>query len=376
INDTLRDGAQEQTIRATAVAWLSGDLCADSFLPPGKVADYFGFQYLRDSDDCEMGHNSEFAAMAAAVMLETLNATQREWLIQYAYEEAGEIDAASITDIHFGTNDEIIYGRFPMQMAFRELLDEGRESLSRDRMEAYSEEMYMLDGKFTHGRAKVFTRVLNSLNATQRAHLDELGCMTEWPDHTDLELFDKSHGNFIKTLYTTFAGQLLSWYKGSQEADAYFAPERVANYFGLFYLKDISSIMTHNVTIDADATKDLGEQMLETLTSAQQEKISGIVDAQRADYGDYYVARLDLTAELRAALNGHRAPDEAKVMALSAEVGRLDARVAHLYAITFAELYHNMTAKQLEDMVKLRNLEEYPCSGTFYYSWNQQEPEV
>ena len=37
----------------------------DSFFPPGKVADFWGFQYLRDNDPSEMGHNTDFLTRAA-----------------------------------------------------------------------------------------------------------------------------------------------------------------------------------------------------------------------------------------------------------------------------------------------------------------------
>ena len=43
-----------------AAAFLTGDLGSDSFFPPGKVADFWGFQYLRDNDPSEMGHAGDF----------------------------------------------------------------------------------------------------------------------------------------------------------------------------------------------------------------------------------------------------------------------------------------------------------------------------
>ena len=35
-------------------------MCSDTFLPPWKVSDYFGFQYMRDIDANERGHNTDF----------------------------------------------------------------------------------------------------------------------------------------------------------------------------------------------------------------------------------------------------------------------------------------------------------------------------
>ncbi len=50
IGQTLSDGAQRNTSAFDALAFLTGLLGADSFFPPGKVADFWGFKYLRDND--------------------------------------------------------------------------------------------------------------------------------------------------------------------------------------------------------------------------------------------------------------------------------------------------------------------------------------
>ena len=43
MEQTLSDQAQQATIAFDALAFLTGDACSDTFLPPGKVADYAGF---------------------------------------------------------------------------------------------------------------------------------------------------------------------------------------------------------------------------------------------------------------------------------------------------------------------------------------------
>ena len=47
---TLSDQAQLTTIAFDGLAFLTGTIGSDSFFPPGKVADFWGFQYLRDND--------------------------------------------------------------------------------------------------------------------------------------------------------------------------------------------------------------------------------------------------------------------------------------------------------------------------------------
>ena len=65
IDQTLSDQAQRTTIAFDGLAFLTGSLGADSFFPPGKVADFWGFQYLRDNDPSQMGHAGDFLTSAA-----------------------------------------------------------------------------------------------------------------------------------------------------------------------------------------------------------------------------------------------------------------------------------------------------------------------
>ena len=50
LEQAVSDRAQLSTIAFDGLAFLTGDFAGDTFLPPGKVSDYFGFQYMRDID--------------------------------------------------------------------------------------------------------------------------------------------------------------------------------------------------------------------------------------------------------------------------------------------------------------------------------------
>jgi hypothetical protein len=60
VEQTLSDEAQRTTKAFDGLSFIIGSLDADSFFPPGKVADFGGFQYLRDNDPTRMGHNTDF----------------------------------------------------------------------------------------------------------------------------------------------------------------------------------------------------------------------------------------------------------------------------------------------------------------------------
>ncbi len=73
ITQTISDEAQQNTMAFDALGFMTGCLGSQTFLPPGKVADYSGFQYLRDNDPTDLGHNTSFVTIIAVNILNILN---------------------------------------------------------------------------------------------------------------------------------------------------------------------------------------------------------------------------------------------------------------------------------------------------------------
>ena len=63
LSQAISDEAQQNTICFDGLAFLTGTIGSQSFLPPGKVADYSGFQYFRDNDPTKLGHNTSFVTI-------------------------------------------------------------------------------------------------------------------------------------------------------------------------------------------------------------------------------------------------------------------------------------------------------------------------
>ena len=136
ITQTLSDEAQRNTIAFDGLAFLTGSLGADSFFPPGKVADFWGFPYMRDNDPSQMGHNPLFLTSAAFNMWNVLTSTQRAQLLTLANAQVNSIS-------------EYGYKRFVLLKAFRRLLEGdipiGSAGLDKDAVIAYSADLYRLD---------------------------------------------------------------------------------------------------------------------------------------------------------------------------------------------------------------------------------------
>jgi len=359
MEQTLSDQGQQATIAFDALAFLTGQACSDTFLPPGKVADYAGFQYLRDNDATEMGHNTDFVTRAADNVLSILNDDQ---LAQFV--------ALSKTEAPLSSQYE--YMRFPLMKAFRAQLDgsipSGSSGLDKTAVMAYSAKLYDVDASISLGRAKTYASVIRSLNQTQRAYLDKMasGGMKTWPV-ADASAALRKSGQDNSVAIRTYASEMFGWYAGDVESDVYFCPERQATYFGSFYMKDRPAMGNSGYSISTTLTGDSGQEFLDLLTSTQKEKITSLVDLQRADLNEIVAKRTAIATELRTALTGDTI-DESLVRSLSARYGELDGEISYYYATHFAEVGKSTTNEQEQKMVALRNLDGYVCEGAYLYS--------
>jgi len=165
INQAVSDKAQLNTIAFSGLAFLTGNMGSCTFLPPGKVCDYFGFQYMRDIDAGEKGHNTSFLGKIADNMLHVLKDEQKAKLMELGKEQAPKIE-------------ELAKKRFPLIKAFwrqREGdIPEGSSGLDRDAVMKYSADMWELDGLLAYERAKVCGGILRSLDEKQKAYLAKL----------------------------------------------------------------------------------------------------------------------------------------------------------------------------------------------------------
>ncbi len=345
VEQAVSDKAQGMTIAFDALAFLTGDLGADSFFPPGKVADFWGFQYLRDNDPSQMGHAGAFLTSAAMNVLNTLTAAQRARLVALAESQVQSIDA-------YG------YRRFVLMDAFRRLLEgdlpAGTTGLSRAAVIDYSAQLYALDGQISYERAELMGALISSLDTTQRAALDAMvgKGMLEWPtadEPADIAHLDRT----AKVAVMTYAADMFSWYAGSVEADVYFCPERHGTYFGSFYLKDIRAMSDPTYAIPTDMTGNLGDAMLASLEPAQAQLISGLVDIQRPSLLNIVATRRQVATQLRQFLSGGTA-DPGTVAGLMQQYGSLDGEIIYQLATHFAAVRSSLSDSQKTQLAAMR----------------------
>ncbi len=370
IEQTLSDEAQRNTIAFDGLAFLTGDLCSDSFLPPGKVADFSGFQYLRDNDPTGLGHNTDFVTITAFNMLNILTDSQIDELVVLAESQ--------ITMIN-----EHGYARFPLMKAFRRLLEgdlpEGSAGLDKDAVMAYSAELYRLDGQISYDRAKTLGGILRSLTSEQQTKLAALKALNgvgNWDDSLPNPLAGRNLSQEENVAVMTYASEMYSWYAGSVEADTYFCPERQGTYFGSFYMKDMPAMGNPNFTIPDNLTADMGSDFLGKLTETQATLVTGLVDIQRDDLYEIVETRQAISTQLRRFML-EESVDEETVLSLAEKYGELDGEIVYNYATNFVGLNNSLSSEQAAQLMAIRNSwNTISCSGAFLYSESIDLPAI
>ena len=370
MNQTLSDGAQQTTIAFDGLSFVTGDLGADSFFPPGKVADFWGFQYLRDNDLSGMGHNTDFLTKASYNMLTVLSSTQRAQLVALAKSQVSSIN-------------EYGYNRFVLMEAFRRLLagdlPAGTSGLNEDAVKTYSAKLYHLDGQISYQRAQVMGSILRNLTTIQKAYLDKMvgQGMTSWPNVGEpAGLSGLSPDEKVAVM--TYAGDMFSWYAGSITADVYFCPERQGTYFGSFYMKDAPAIGNPGYSIGTNITADYGNAFLAALNTQQSNAITGLVTSQKTSLYAIVNERRAIATQLRQFISGGT-PGQATVLALMDRYGELDGEIVYQFATAFSQVDSTLTTDQLSQLKTLRTKLlgdlAYP-TGAYLYSQPVSMPEI
>jgi hypothetical protein len=367
IEQAVSDRAQLNTIAFDGLAFLTGDIGYDTFLPPGKVSDYFGFQYMRDIDAKEGGHNTSFLTRIAFNMLAVLSEEQKSQLMALGKAQENDI-------LQFAKK------RLPLIKGFRRNLENdlppGSKGLDRNAVMTYSASLYELDGRLSFDRAKVMGCVIRGLNKQQKIALAKLkfGDSRTWPDLPE-QLDKRSMTHEVNVAVMTYASEMFAWYAGSLEADTYFCPERHGMYFGGFGMKTAPAMGKQNYSISTSLTGDSGECFLAALTAAQRRLILDLVDLQRKDLSEIVKVRRMIAAELRRFQKDESA-DQAKVLSLSKRYGELDGEMSYLYATAFAKVGKTLSAQQKETLAMMRTTNPADTKGPFLYSSPVDMPEI
>jgi len=367
IQQATSDQAQLDTISFSGFAFLTGNLSCDSFLPPGKVADFFGFQYLRDTSQAGQGHSTDFLTNAANNVLYILNDEQKAEMVTLAENQTALVN-------------EYAYLRYPLMAAFiRQLngsISTGSNGLSEQAVMNYSATLYELDAQISVQRATLYAQILSSLNDTQKQYLDnmEKEGFAAWPSLPN-PVFGPSVTNDEGVLVMTYASDMFSWYTGNVTSDTYFCPERQADYFGGFYLKDAPAMGQPDYTISETITGDTGETFLSILDTAQKTLITNLIDSDRNALDQIVQLRTAVATELRTALTGG-AINESQVILLDSKYGSLDGEISYNCAMAFAEVEKTLANQQETELTNARNnLTNFTCDAGTVYLYSQQIPQ-
>ena len=363
IQQAVSDKAQLHTIAFNGLAFITGDFGASTFIPPGKVCDFFGFQYMRDIDVAQKGHNPMFLNRVAGNVLQTLNAEQKQKLLDLAEEQSSQLETLARM-------------RLPLIKAFHRQLDAqipaGSEGLNEAAVVRYVGDIFEKDAELSLRRAEVMAQVWRSLAPEQKTYFAKMqfGDFNSWPaiDERD-KIRDTGRGKpqIFNVAYMTYASEFFSWTAGNLDADTYFCPERHGTYFGGFYMKDMPAMGKRDYDISLSRTGDGGSDFLDTLAAEQRAEVTGIIAKQKKAINETIEVRRAIASELRKYLAGET-PDRAKVLALGRHYGELDGEMSWLYTMAFAKMNRTLNDSQRAALMKIRNLDGYKSAEAYLYS--------
>ena len=177
IEQAISDRAQLNTMAFSGLAFVTGSLGADCFFPPGKVADYFGFQFMRDNDTNELGHNTDFLKRIATNVLVILDKEQLQLLLDLANKQAFVFDSFALK-------------RMVLIKAFRTSLNNEKQ-LNKQAVVQYTSMLYEIDAKLSYERALLFGKISQTLNDKQKAELAKLDFSNSSTWQMQAEVLDK-----------------------------------------------------------------------------------------------------------------------------------------------------------------------------------------
>lgn len=356
LEQAMSDRAQLTTIAYSGLAFITGDYAADTFMPPGKVADFFGFQYMRDVDVAGYGHNTQFLSRVANNILYILNDEQLEKLVTLAKSQAPLYESFA-------------YNRLPLIDAFRAELEERySDDLNIENAGLYTKALYEYDADLSYERAITMGEIIHSFTDDQVAYLSKMAFndFNTWPDVEENEALKKSLSHTEHVAVMTYASEMFSWYKGSVEADIYFCPERHGTYFGGFFLKDFPAMNNPDYFIPTTVTGNKGDLFLDILDTKQRALMSSILTEQEDAMQEIAELRTSISKELRKAQTGVSI-DKDYVYELIGRYGQLDGELSALYARTFATINASLTDAQRAEVEALRELET-TVEGAYLFS--------
>ncbi len=360
IEQAISDRAQLTTIAFNGLAFLTGNFAEYTFIPPGKVCDFFGFQYMRDIDIAKKGHNPIFLNRVVGNVMHILTPAQRKLFFNLAETQTKQLQSLALE-------------RMPLIMAFNDELNGKngavKNQLDRNKVSEYTGKIFRLDAELSYERAKIFGKVALSLTQAQKESLGKMkfGDFNSWPARNERSSIQRGKSRLFNIAYMTYASEFFSWYSGSVKADTYFCPERHGTYFGGFFMKDMPAMNKRDFDISTSITGNLGEEFLDILNSTQRQKMSQIVEAQRKYLLEIIKVRRAISIELRKFLDEKQA-DKKRILQLGTLYGQLDGKLSWLYATTFSSIKKTLSPTQLGKINKLRVVDNDTVNEAYIYS--------
>ncbi|KAH3760588.1 periplasmic heavy metal sensor [Pelomyxa schiedti] len=310
----------------------------------------------------------------SAIVLNNLTTTQLGWLKELANLEVSYL------------NDTVI-SRQPFQGALRSYLENPSLGLDYEKVIEYAAKMWDSDANLTLLRGEYYGKVIRDLSPVQIAYWNTWYNYTIWTFPNINVLMDNIHTilngltNDQSVEVQTFADDIFVQVTQPIYGDVYWAPERVSDYFGAFYLKDLGVVGVPNYTISVNATLNGGELFLDVAGPDAKKQINDVTTMETTWLYDWVTVRTMVATELRK-WHTHGNINQTYVREYLHLNGMYDGMIAYLYAKAFTDIGLGLNSTQMSSLQANREPPFditvcYTTGGAFFFAELKfDEPQV
>lgn len=353
LNKTISENSQLNKLAFNTYTLISGDFSTLTFIPSYMFSDYFGFQYLRDSDASKNGNNSAYVIKVASRVLNILNSDQKKILTELTKDELRDIQKLARLRI-------TIIKAFYLLFSQNETVS--GKSLNKNAVKNFTGKMYELDAKISVFKTEAFAKIYSTLTTEQKNAFESMkyADSPSWPEVKDDNIINKElsgKSSSFKNTYISFLCDLYSMIYGSSEADSYFNPDRQSFYFGGFYEYKMAEQQNKDSFSSTSYYENKANDVLKILNFKQKEIFFNLIDNQIDSLRAIVKTRKSLSYEFRKILYGEKI-DTSKIYKLACLYGELDGEISCSDLLAFLKINQTLTPDQRQKIFNLRDTKD------------------
>eukprot|EP00930_Biecheleria_cincta_P044254 TRINITY_DN30382_c0_g1_i1.p1 TRINITY_DN30382_c0_g1~~TRINITY_DN30382_c0_g1_i1.p1 ORF type:complete len:1734 (+),score=270.87 TRINITY_DN30382_c0_g1_i1:59-5260(+) len=356
LNLTAEEDTDFNILASKGFAFFTGGVTQDAWMPPGKTAVYFGFQYFRYQDSGAI--SSSDARKVGAAVAYKLDAAQRSTLCSMIdssaslYQEIHALRAEIVSRIHDlrqavvnGSSNDLAKTRATSEVEIGRL----------------SQELYARDGAVADLYGTTFAAL--NLTAEQRKYFYDLWNGAAYLNSSDVASFKGKDAcskdqTYAQSNIESVASEIFAWVVGNDAWLGYIAEGKVANVFGFMRLRQEPR---QEGSVSADRA-GMASRFISALTMADCRSMASVVKRNINSMREYAGLHHEIARELKKLLDAPGNYSQHEVAKRAKLIGALEGSIVASQATVLSNLASlgSRVPAYAADWTKLRYPEGHP----------------